>query len=196
MAQKPQESLESFRRAAYERAMPSPHEDSPAQTPPGARSGRRPYLLASLAPLVVVVVGYFLMPAFAGDEARIQALRRGVAIGGLTGWVLALGVGLWTHRAVGKGGAAFLAPMAGGFLAKLFVLGIGTLLLAGPLSRSGDPISFALCFVATVFGFQLLFFRCLRFGAPGGEIVRAGAVPGDSRMSRRPVPSSNSRPRS
>jgi hypothetical protein len=114
-------------------------------------------LAACAGPLVVVGLLLLLVPRLTESDARQALLRDGGLLGIAAGTLLSLGLGVWMIGACRRGGSAFLAPMALGFLAKLAVLAGGTWLLYRPLRDLGSHVAFALCFVVSVLAFQAIF---------------------------------------
>ena len=100
-------------------------------------------------------------PKLAGRRTQ-EALVAGGIIGVVAALVLSIALGLWTLRTLREArGSSFLGPVAFGFLAKLVILGAGAGLLYGPWKSFGSFEAYAMCFVASVFGYQLLFLPTL-----------------------------------
>lgn len=135
-------------------------EDHLSRTPAGVPADPRPlrpFVVASAGPVAVSSVTVLSAPVLAQSDAGLAHVRAGGLIAGGVALLVCIAVGLWTRRACSRGGTAFLAPMAGGFVLKLAVLAAGTVLLAGPLSNLGDHVAFALSFAAGAFAFQIIF---------------------------------------
>ncbi|MFQ5505164.1 MAG: hypothetical protein ACE5F1_10250 [Planctomycetota bacterium] len=117
--------------------------------------------IALLAPLATWGLLLLLVPGFARPGGRYteEALRGGGETGILVAALLGVLIGLWTHRSCERGGTEFLKPLALGFLVKILVLCAGTFLLHGPLESLGSHESFAISFVVTAIGFQVLFLQ-------------------------------------
>ena len=123
------------------------------------RVSPRPALwIACILPVVVIVLVTMLGPGFA-PEADPARIRLGGQVGALLGLVVAYATALWVVRCSRPEAkpTAFLQPVALGFLLKLFLLGVGTVLFAKPLSAHGSHEAFAIAFAASAFGYQLLF---------------------------------------
>lgn len=120
------------------------------------------YSLASIGPLVTWILLVLLAPKFGSRHDSTEVLDQ-VLNGGLIGialaFALSFAVAAWIHHCALRGG--FMLPLAMGFLAKLFGLAGGTLLLWGPFAHVGRPEAFALCFAVTAFTFQLTFLPLL-----------------------------------
>lgn len=115
-----------------------------------------------VATVMPVAVAGGLLAFAPGADAPPEASSRVLTGGGIgtgLGWLLGTALALWVVRASRPGAkpTAFLHPVALGFLAKLFVLGVGTVLFAAPLAAYGSHEAFAICFAASSFGYQLLF---------------------------------------
>ncbi|PIE24406.1 MAG: hypothetical protein CSA62_03770 [Planctomycetota bacterium] len=116
-----------------------------------------PALLAGCVLPGLVVLALFLY----GPDSPEGGSR--VLVGGLVGvglgWGLAYLLALWVLRACRSKAkpTTFLQPVALGFLLKLFLLGLGTVLFAGPLAEFGKHEAFAICFAAASFGYQMAF---------------------------------------
>jgi len=118
-------------------------------------------VFGAIGPLAVIGVLLIAAPRLAGRRSE-QALVSGGLIGVAAAVVLSVLLGLWTLRVLRRTtGSAFLGPVAIGFLTKLAVLAGGALLLYGPLQTLGSFEAYALCFVAAVFSYQLLFLPVL-----------------------------------
>jgi hypothetical protein len=126
------------------------------------RSSRPAWLAALVALLVVAALMMAIGPLAAGATVTPSAIRSGGLLGVVSAILVCVGLGIWTSWAVERGGTAFLAPLAGGFLIKLVVLAAGTVLLWGPLRELGNHDAFALCFAACGMAFWLPFVRSLR----------------------------------
>ncbi|GEM_PF-5246871 len=133
---------------------------------------RGPRFLPWLGPLLVLLCLQVLVPELLpGPERALSRERQlqGGWLGIVLGSLAAFGVGRWIDRALEAGGGAFLKPMAGGFLLKLLLLGaVGGWL--GFLQTEGPGFeAFALAFVASAFGWNLLFLLGHpRLGRPPG----------------------------
>ena len=111
--------------------------------------------------------------ASAARAMAVLALRLGAVAGALAGGLTAFGIGSWTAYACRRAGSAFLAPMAFGFLAKVCVLSLGTLAFYLSLAR-GSHLAFAVAFVFSAVGWQLVFAPSLRSsGATKGDSLTA-----------------------
>ncbi len=110
---------------------------------------------ASLLPIGVAAVAFLAAPLMTKDSEAITPLRIAGLIGAGTGLVIAFLLGLWTASACRRGGSAFLAPLAFGFLVKAFVLGVGTWLAYEHVGQ-GTHIVFASCFAFSAFGFSMI----------------------------------------
>jgi hypothetical protein len=116
-------------------------------------------LAACIVPVGTAIAFVLLGSELAESEKELERIQAGGLIGVGLGWVLAFLLALWVVRASGPQakGTTFLQPVALGFLAKLFVLGVGTVLFAKPLAGIGHHEAYAICFAAVTFGFQFVF---------------------------------------
>ena len=119
------------------------------------------FALGAVGPLIVFGLLLLAAPKLGGRRSE-DALVAGGTIGTVAGLLLSIALGLWPLRTLREArGSAFLGPMAIGFLAKLVILGVGTGLLYGPWKSLGSFEAYALCFVAAVFSYQLVFLPTL-----------------------------------
>lgn len=112
--------------------------------------------LAFLAPVAVYAGGWAVSPMFTRDDAAIPVIRDGALYGTVAGALVAFLLGLWTLRSCKQRNSAFLAPVALGFFAKLFGLCLGTWICFRQIGQ-GSHFTYAFCFVAAAFGWQLIF---------------------------------------
>ena len=143
--------------AGVRRSPSNAHQPAAMATPSTRKSLLPAFAIACIGPIAVSVAVLGLAPYLAESDAGARALRNGGLLAAAAALLVCLAIGVWMTRACGRGGSAFLGPLAGGFLVKLAVLGLGTVLLAGPLSGLGNHIAFALAFAAAAFAFQTLF---------------------------------------
>jgi hypothetical protein len=114
-------------------------------------------LAACAGPLVIAGLLLAIVPALTENDSGRSLLRAGGLLGVAAATLLSLVLAAWMLGACRRGGSAFLAPMAIGFLAKLAVLAGGTWLFYQPLRGLGSHVTFAVCFAVSVLAFQAVF---------------------------------------